>query len=75
MCCAGELDRDSLVMGGGVKPAAFGAAAVIDRPATKDFSKLFQRDVVAGIDEAIAQRRPRDMASIERGNGEIRSAD
>ena len=50
----GELDRDALVMRGGMEAAAFGSAAVVDRPAAQDFRKLLERDVVARIDEPIA---------------------
>ena len=65
MCCPGQLDRDPLVVGGGVEPAAFGPPAVIDRPAAEDLGEPFERDVVAGIDKAVATGRTGDVAAVE----------
>ena len=62
----GQLDRHALVVGGGMEAAALVAAAVVDRLAAEHFGKLFQRGVVARIDEAVAQRRARDVAAVER---------
>ena len=53
-------------MGGGMKPAAFGAAAVVDRPAAEDFGEPLQRAVIPGIDKPVTARRAGDMAAIER---------
>ena len=47
----GQLDRDALVMRRGVEAAAFGAAAVVDRPAAENLRELLQRGVVARVDE------------------------
>src|SRR6185437_15529726 len=66
----GELDRDLLIMCGGMESAAFGPPAVFDRPATKTLREPFQRDIVAGVDEAIPRRWPRDVASVECRDGE-----
>ena len=43
----GQFDRNSLVMGGGVKSAAFGAPAVLDRQAAEDFCKPFKRAIIS----------------------------
>src|SRR6202021_794172 len=52
----GDLDRDALVVGRGVEAAAFGAAAVVDRATAEDLGEMFERDVVARIDELVALR-------------------
>ena len=43
----GQLDRDPLVMRGGMEAAAFGAAGIVDRLAAQLFRELFERAVVA----------------------------
>ena len=68
---AGQLDGHAFVVGGGVKAATFGAAAVVDRAATEDLGQPLERDIVAGIDEAVAQRWSRDVAAIKRRHGHI----
>src|SRR6188768_910556 len=60
-----QLDGHSLVVGGGVETTALAAAAVVDRSAAQHFRELLQRGVVAGIDEAVLQRRARDVASVK----------
>src|SRR5215831_8538763 len=45
--CAGELDRDALVVGSGVKTAALGSAAVVDGPTAENFRQPFKRNAVA----------------------------
>src|SRR5437762_1943703 len=42
--CAGELDRDALVVGSGVKTAALGSAAVVDWPTAENFGQPFERN-------------------------------
>ena len=66
----GQLDRDPLVVGGGMEPAAFGAPAVVDGATTQKLGEPLERDVVAGIDEAVALRRARDVAAVEGGDAE-----
>src|SRR6185437_12991958 len=67
----GELDRDLLIVCGGMKAAAFSPPAVFDRPATETFREPFQCDIVAGVDEAISRRWPRDVASVECRYGKV----
>src|SRR3569623_1190125 len=64
----GEFDRDTLIVRGSMKTAAFGAAGIVHRLAPKKLGELLQRTVVAGIDETVFSRRPCDMASDERRN-------
>ena len=61
----GQLDRNPLVVGGGMKTATFGAPAIVDRLAAQKLGEPLERDVVAGIDEAVALRRARDVAAVK----------
>ena len=44
---AGQFDRHPFIVGGGMKPATLGAAAIVDRPASEDFRELFKRRFVS----------------------------
>ena len=66
MCWPVSLIATRSSCGGGVEAAALGAAAVVDRPAAENLGKPLQRHVVARIDEAVALRRARDVAAVER---------
>ena len=48
-----------------MESAAFGAAAILDRLAAKDFGKPLQRTVIAGIDKPVTRWRTGDVATVE----------
>src|SRR5436190_6303410 len=66
--CAGELDRDALVVGSGVKTAALGSAAVVDWPTAENFGQPFERNAVARIHKLVALRRACDVTAVECGD-------
>src|SRR5262249_29569591 len=68
--CAGELDRDALVVGSGVKTAALGSAAVVDGPTAENSGQPFERNAVARIHKLVALRRARDVTTVECRNGQ-----
>ena len=68
--CAGELDRDALVVGSGVETAALGSAAVVDGSTAENFGQPFERNAVARIYKLVALRRARDVTAVECRNGQ-----
>src|SRR6185312_17427010 len=66
----GELDRDALVLRGGVKTAAFRAPAIFNGFAAEQRRQPFQSGIVPRIHKAVARRRARNVASVECRDGQ-----
>src|SRR5882757_3581770 len=57
-----QLDRNALIVRGGVKAAAFVAPAIVDRPAAEDLGKPFERFFFTGIEKAVVYTLSLDVA-------------
>src|SRR3954464_4045548 len=68
---SGKLDGDALVVRRGMESAAFGAAAVVNRPTAENLCQGLESGIIAGVDKSITSGWTGDVTAIKGGHSQV----